>query len=153
MRQFTIIILSFSLAFCNSKKHKIDNQLMKTEFITLKSELPTKEWRKEMEEDLKDEDLTPDEIKFNEDILKTADSILNKFLLDMNNLDKTNVTEEIVKREIKKVVLALNDYDKTKPFIDTGQREDLCEFIDKAIAATGYKLPETEDYTLEWREW
>jgi hypothetical protein len=122
------------------------------EFNNLMSQLPTIEWRKEMEEDQKDEDISPEEIKFNEVILGTVDSILINYISGMESL-VTHVTEELVKEEIKKVVLALNDFDKTRHFIDTGQREDLCVFIDKVITATGYKIPDDKDYTLEWREW
>lgn len=123
------------------------------EFNALKSQLPTIEWRKEMEEDLKDDDLSPEDVKFNEVILAKVDSILKNYILDMEPLVKTNVTEESIKKEVKKVVLALNDFDKIHPFIETGEREVLCEFIDKVITATGYKIPDEEDYTLEWREW
>ena len=38
-------------------------------------------------------------------------------------------------------------------FIETGEREDLCLWIDEIIRATGYKLAEYEDLTLEYREW
>jgi hypothetical protein len=71
----------------------------------------------------------------------------------MENLDKSLVTEEMIKKEIKKIVFSLNEYDKSKPFIETVEREDLCEFIDKVIVATGYKIHKDRDYTLEWRTW
>jgi hypothetical protein len=135
------------------QNYKTEQTLIEMEFTTLKSQLPTKEWRIEMEEDQKDDDLDPDEIKFNEVILTTVDSILNNYISDMESLAPNNVTEESIKKEIKKVVLALNDFDEIRHFIDTGQREDLCEFIDKVITATGYKIPDHEDYTLEWRAW
>lgn len=152
MRKYFVIILLFALVNCNSKNTELDN-LNKMEFNALKSQLPTIEWRKEMEEDLKDDDLSPEDVKFNEVILAKVDSILKNYILDMEPLVKTNVTEESIKKEVKKVVLALNDFDKIHPFIETGERKVLCEFIDKVITATGYKIPDEEDYTLEWREW
>jgi hypothetical protein len=38
-------------------------------------------------------------------------------------------------------------------FIDTIEREELCNFIVQAISTTGFELKEGYDITEEWRDW
>ncbi|UKS27290.1 hypothetical protein LOZ80_38655 [Paenibacillus sp. HWE-109] len=41
-----------------------------------------------------------------------------------------------------------NDY-----FIETMEREELAEFIDKVAQLAGLEVEEGQDITEEWREW
>ena len=53
----------------------------------------------------------------------------------------------------KKVVEKLNELNEEFEFIETGEREDLCEWIDLVIKSTGHNLDEYEDLTEDYREW
>ena len=43
-----------------------------------------------------------------------------------------------------------NKYDE---FIDTMEREELCEFINIVVRQTGLEIDKNVDLTEEWREW
>ncbi len=119
----------------------------------LRNHLPIHEWRVEMEEQLNDEEVRPGEVKFSEEILLASELILNEFIGRLESPEASSFTEDLVKQEVKKLVLAINELDKNKHFIDTGQREDLVSFVDMAIEAIQFKKDGETDYTLEWREW
>ena len=54
---------------------------------------------------------------------------------------------------VKKTVLALNELNDEcgGSLIETGQREDLCDLIERAANQAG--LATDEDITEQWREW
>lgn len=55
---------------------------------------------------------------------------------------------------VQDAVLKLNELSKeVERLIETGQREDLCEFIELAAAAAGLEIEAGKDITEEWREW
>ncbi|HEY0587341.1 MAG TPA: hypothetical protein VGD52_14495 [Pseudoduganella sp.] len=55
--------------------------------------------------------------------------------------------------EVEKTVLALNELNDAcgGSLIETGQREDLCDLIERAANQAG--LATDEDITEQWREW
>lgn len=55
---------------------------------------------------------------------------------------------------VKKVVLSLNKInDMNDYFIETMEREELCEFINDAVRRTGIQINPELDLTEEWRNW
>lgn len=54
---------------------------------------------------------------------------------------------------VRDTVMKLNELsERCESLIETGQREDICEFIDRAGARFGFGADD-EDVTEEWREW
>lgn len=103
---------------------------------------PTNVWTKRMADG--DDIFTPKNI---EATIKVLDSYIN-------NLIKLGVKpkkKEIMKF-VKDVVISLNELnDKYDYFIETMEREELCEYIIEAANIAG--LESDEDITEEWREW
>jgi hypothetical protein len=69
-----------------------------------------------------------------------------------------NALEKDKVKLFKKCVLALNDLDEELDncFIETTEREDLCELIDKITIAAGLNpedYADGEGLSDEWREW
>ena len=55
---------------------------------------------------------------------------------------------------IKKIVRAINKInDKHDGFIETMEREELCDFINNVVRKTGLDIEPNIDLTEEWREW
>lgn len=104
---------------------------------------PTLRWRESMR--------NGDNIFTNKSI-KASEAALNDFLSELNRIHGVPTHEQVL-GAIKNVVLKFNKLNKKyDDYIDTMEREELCEFFDKAIADTGFQLPE-KDLTEEWREW
>ncbi|MEH7329499.1 hypothetical protein V7085_19010, partial [Priestia megaterium] len=62
------------------------------------------------------------------------------------------MSEQDILEYVKEVVIGLNELNEQFDyFIETLEREELCEFIIKAANAAG--LETEEDITEEWREW
>ncbi|MGF6355815.1 sugar-specific transcriptional regulator TrmB [Paenibacillus sp. 4624] len=62
-------------------------------------------------------------------------------------------TEERI-RMSEKVVVTFNEMNEAHDyFIETMEREELADFIDKAAKLAGLHIKEDEDITEEWREW
>ena len=52
------------------------------------------------------------------------------------------------------MVVAFNEMNEANGyFIETMEREELADFIDKAARLAGLDIQEDEDITEEWREW
>lgn len=103
---------------------------------------PTNEWTKRMNDG--DDIFNPENI---EATIKVLDSYIN-------NLIKLGVklkNKEIMKL-VKDVVISLNELnEKYDYFIETMEREELCEYIIEAANIAG--LESDEDITEKWREW
>ncbi len=103
---------------------------------------PTNEWTKRM---------TDGDDLFNPENIEATIKFLDSYI---NNLIKLGVKpkkKEIMKF-VKDVVISLNELnDKYDYFIETMEREELCEFIIEAANIAG--LESDEDITEEWREW
>jgi hypothetical protein len=130
------------------KSFKLQNKNLKTENLTLLDELkiqkPTFQWKQRMFEG--------DDIFNDENILETSKQLdvfidnLKDAVLKRNSKNIYNATKKNVKSINK-----LNE--RFDYFIETTEREELCEFIDKCIRGTGFELENGFDITQEWREW
>ena len=111
-------------------------------FEELAKNKPTVEWKQRMDED--------DDI-FTDENIKATNEVLDTYI---NNLKEhgNKLTEEEIVECVRKVVLSLNELnDRYDYFIETTEREELCEFITEAASIAG--LDFEEDITEEWREW
>ncbi|MBT2255411.1 hypothetical protein [Priestia megaterium] len=107
----------------------------------LKNSKPTAAWQQRMEDD---EIFTAENIKATDEIL---DTYMNRL---EGSLDK--MSEQDILEYVQEVVIGLNELNEQFDyFIETLEREELCEFIIKAANAAG--LETEEDITEEWREW
>ena len=130
------------------KSFKLQNKNLKTENITLLEELkiqkPTFEWKQRM--------LEGDNIFNDENITETSKELdvfidnLKDAVLKRNSKNIYNATKKSVK-----LLNKLNE--RFDDFIETTEREELCEFIDKCIRITGFEIEKDFDITQEWREW
>ncbi|PEU54355.1 hypothetical protein CN395_25530 [Priestia megaterium] len=107
----------------------------------LKNNKPTAAWQQRMEDD---EIFTVENIKATDEIL---DIYTNKL---EGSVDK--MSEQDILEYVQEIVIGLNELNEQFDyFIETLEREELCEFIIKAANAAG--LETEEDITEEWREW
>ncbi|MBE2978883.1 hypothetical protein [Priestia megaterium] len=107
----------------------------------LKNNKLTAAWQQRMEND---EIFTAENIKATDEIL---DTYMNRL---EGSLDK--MSEQDILEYVQEVVIGLNELNEQFDyFIETLEREELCEFIIKAANAAG--LETEEDITEEWREW
>lgn len=112
--------------------------------LSFKNKLPTIQWKQRMKQG--DDLLTRVNIKAIEDIL------LN-FVQQLSVYTSAKKASNIF-NSIKKVVKEINKTNNQNDhFIETLEREELCEFIDKVINSTGFKIKDDVDLTEEWREW
>ncbi|MBM7650199.1 uncharacterized protein YsxB (DUF464 family) [Bacillus ectoiniformans] len=112
-----------------------------TSFDELLNNKPTLEWKERMDEE--------DDI-FTEENIRAADQVLNHYMTRLKAL--TNPSQEEVMECVEEVVISLNELnEKYDYFIETEEREELCEFIDEAAQLAG--VHSDEDITEEWREW
>ena len=111
-------------------------------FEELAKNKPTVDWKQRMDED--------DDI-FTDENIKAADEVLDTYINNLKGLGNKLTEEEIVEC-VRKVVLSLNELnDRYDYFIETMEREELCEFIAETASIAG--LDSEEDITEEWREW
>ena len=84
-------------------------------------------------------------------VFKITDEILDTYMNRLEgSLDK--MSEQDILEYVQEVVIGLNELNEQFDyFIETLEREELCEFIIKAANAAG--LETEEDITEEWREW
>ncbi|MEW4210146.1 hypothetical protein Q0O85_16480 [Priestia megaterium] len=107
----------------------------------LKNNKPTAAWQQRMEDD---EIFTVENIKATDEIL---DTYINRL---EGSVDK--MSEQDILEYVQEIVIGLNELNEQFDyFIETLEREELCEFIVKAANAAG--LETEEDITEEWREW
>ncbi|MDM8148436.1 hypothetical protein [Priestia megaterium] len=107
----------------------------------LKNNKPTAAWQQRMEDD---EIFTVENIKATNEIL---DTYINRL---EGSVDK--MSEQDILEYVQEIVIGLNELNEQFDyFIETLEREELCEFIIKAANAAG--LETEEDITEEWREW
>ncbi|MGG0454505.1 hypothetical protein ABEY82_29835 [Priestia megaterium] len=107
----------------------------------LKNNKPTAAWQQRMEDD---EIFTVENIKATDEIL---DTYINRL---EGSVDK--MSEQDILEYVQEIVIGLNELNEQFDyFIETLEREELCEFIIKAANAAS--LETEEDITEEWREW
>lgn len=111
-------------------------------FEELTKNKPTVDWKQRMDED---DDL------FTDENINATNEVLDTYINNLKELGN-NLTEEEILECVKKVVISLNELnDNYDYFIETMEREELCEFIIEAASIAG--LESEEDITEEWREW
>ncbi|WP_338754934.1 hypothetical protein [Bacillus sp. FJAT-52991] len=103
-------------------------------------ELPTEKWRDEMEVDF----------QFTEENIGATESVLKVFYQKV--IQEEKLTNEKALVYVKELVLQLNELNqKYNYFIETTEREELCDFIEEILAKKEVEL--FGDTSLEWREW
>ncbi|NDI35370.1 hypothetical protein [Chengkuizengella sediminis] len=103
---------------------------------------PSLIWKERMDED--------DDI-FTEEILNAVNETLDAYIDCLKRINSNSKEKEIMNC-VKKVVLKLNDLDEEYDyFIETMEREELYEFIDKGARIAGLECD--GDITEEWRDW
>ena len=114
------------------------------DLLTLKDRSPIIAWKKRMGEG--DDQFTTKNID-------ETNILLNAFidnLVEATEQKKANAIYQAVKK-LTRAINTLND--KHESFIDTLEREELVEYIHKAVRLTGFKIEKDLDLTEEWREW
>ncbi|MGG4398904.1 hypothetical protein ABEW61_02160 [Paenibacillus amylolyticus] len=82
-----------------------------------------------------------------------SDQALDTYLHQLIALQETKNPEHIMKA-VEEVVVTFNVMNEENDyFIETMEREELADFIDKAARLVGLDIHEDEDITEEWREW
>jgi len=110
----------------------------------LKNTNPTIDWNKRL--------IEGDTI-FNEKNITQTSLLLDNFIEELK-ISVVKVNSKGIFSATKKVVKSLNTLnEKLEYFINTIEREELFEYIDKCITATGFQVKEGFDITEEWREW
>lgn len=134
------IALKKTLKEQNKKLRSLDLEKLEK----LKEQLPTRLWRKRMQEG--------DE-QFTEQNIRETEEKLSLFLEQVDGA-ATEKKANKVHSALKKFVLSVNKLNEThESFIDTLEREELVGFLEQAIRLTGFEIPESVDMTEEWREW
>ncbi|WP_091015149.1 hypothetical protein [Paenibacillus amylolyticus] len=108
-------------------------------------EKPTKLWNERM--------VKHGDKLFTEERLLMSDQVLDTYLHQLTALQETKDSERMMKA-VEEVVVRFNEMNEANGyFIETMEREELANFIDKAARLAGLDIEEDEDITEEWREW
>nr|WP_240633604.1 hypothetical protein [Planomicrobium okeanokoites] len=103
--------------------------------------LPSQEWRMRMEDG---------DDQFTEENLAATETVLQNYMDGLSHLQEPS--EKKIIKQVKEAVLRLNALnEKYDFFIETLEREELCDFIMEKAQQAG--LDTEEDITEEWREW
>lgn len=113
----------------------------KTTLEELKKEKPTEKWKQDMEDG--------DE-HYSAEIIEQSEKALDLFIDNLIRLGNKS-SEQKVLECVRDIVMRFNELDESYFFIETIEREELCEFIDKAVLLAGLKIE--GDVTEEWRNW
>lgn len=109
------------------------------------NEKPTKLWNQRMIE--YGDDL------FTEERLALCDRVLDKYLNQLILFQESENQVKIMKC-VEEVIINFNELnDENDYFIETMEREELAEFIEKAARLAGLEIEDGYDITEEWREW
>jgi hypothetical protein len=129
-------------------------------------ERPTSGWREQVEEQaeelaaglITDDDAYAAEL-WPEDFCAAVDVALDGFDVDVRAFDAP--TDEQVLAAVERVVLALNGVDAIHHHIETGEREELCAYIDDVLEDAGVDVAALAarrgvgrfSLTNPWRRW
>lgn len=90
---------------------------------------------------------------FTEERLQMSEQALDHYLNQLIAVQETKDPEQIMKA-VEEIVVTFNGMNEANDyFIETMEREELADFIDKAARLAGLHIKEDEDITEEWREW
>jgi len=93
-------------------------------------------------------DIEPKHVKKKNELVQ----ILNEYILLISEHTLKKSASKIYS-QTSKLVKAINKLNDSTNFIETNEREDLCQFIDQIVCATGFEIPEGLDITEEFRMW
>ena len=158
-----IRIMSFSqeelrvIEFQKKLKLQKNNIHSTVDFTTILKESPCVRWAVSLADNRlykqeKSEDYIED-FWFNEEIITATEKLINQYIakLEIACSKKSGLQ---IHNAVKWFVKKMNHLNNNNNyFIETLERDELGEFIDKTIAITGLKLPKNTDITLQWREW
>ena len=109
--------------------------------------LPTVRWREEMREG---DDL------FTEEGISAVEAVLRNYAVRLGRL-APNARKEDILAAMKTAVIEVNKIGgiegRFDNFIETSEREELCEYLESLARTAGLELPPGEDPTFEWRDW
>ena len=125
-------------------QNKNINQDNIEELISLKNSKPTIDWTIRMK--------GGDDI-FTQKNIKESETILNDFIDELVIAVKSKKASSVYSK-VKKVVSNFNKLNGGEnSFIETMEREELVDFIEKATKLTGFKIEDGIDITEDWRAW
>jgi len=114
------------------------------EVATFGKQLPTSLWKQRKNEG---------DMLFTEKSIADIENLLKEYCRNLVDLTKQKKAAAIY-NSVKKVTRSINKINnKYNGFIETLEREELCEFINKIVRVTGLQIDEKIDLTEEWREW
>lgn len=127
------------------------------DFSNIQDDFPTIRWKESIGENivLKNEksDEFVEDFWFNESIIESTEELIQQYLKKLK-IACTKKSGLQIYNSVKWFVKKLNKLNRTNNyFIETLERDELGEFIDKAIKLTGLKLTDDIDITEQWREW
>lgn len=124
-----------------NKNIKPDNHKFIIEYT---NKVPTIEWKKRKEKG---------DTVFTENNIIAIENLLKDYLDTLVTLTINKKATNIY-NSTKKLVQTINKINnQNNSFIETMEREELCEFINNVIRTTGFDFDHTIDLTEEWREW
>jgi len=158
-----MLLIYYLLTKSNSNTGEVDKKIIESEIdykaLTnklanigkleeCKSEYPFARWRQNgIEYDLED---------YSQENCEAIEMIFDELIADLKTLPKDATAEDKVLL-FKYAVLATNTMDRRiEGFIETGEREELCELMDQISIAAGLEPTEFADgegIASEWREW
>ena len=129
------------------KQLRQQNKNIKVENINLiidfNDKLPTIEWKKRKQ---KGDDT------FTNKSIEAVEKLLINYIHQLTILtNKKNATT--IYNSVKKITQSINKTNNEHHIIDTLEREELCNFINKIVRTTGLNLDSDVDLTEDWREW
>jgi len=90
---------------------------------------------------------------FNDENITETSKELDVFIDNLKDAVLKRNSKNIYNATKKSVKLLNKLNERFDDFIETTEREELCEFIDKCIRITGFEIEKDFDITQEWREW
>lgn len=120
------------------------NQKNIEELLSLKLGKPTANWLKRMHDG---------DSLFNETNIRESADLLDNFINNLVDATKTKKASTVYSK-IKNVVSGFNKLNKkNNGFVETMEREELADFIERASKLTGFVIDEGVDITEETRQW
>ena len=120
-------------------------QIKQTELQRLSNQKPLLDWEDKLEDGLD---------QYTKNNCENAQRILDKLIKKLNNYQALDLDAKI--KLFKNAVLEFNALNESLDgsFIETGEREDLCNILDNIADAVDIDLQEFEDgIAMEWRAW
>jgi len=123
-------------------------------------EKPTVDWRK-FSAEWKAKALAEGETEQGSELypeagIMRAEDILEEFKTNLRKIKGQNDSQAIL-NEVESTILKLNELTSSgglaPDMIETGEREEFCDFIDYWAKDAGLFIEDGDDITADWREW